>query len=76
MFGFSLRYLQALSMTRDAGNALAKDSGVKEPNQPLLNKSINSLLDKVNTLQADRLKIKPHWAKTQEELEQEEKSPR
>jgi hypothetical protein len=71
----SFFFLQALSKARDVGNALAKNAQVKQPNQPLLDKSIDSLLEKFNALQTDRLKTKPRWAKTWEDQDQKGKPP-
>lgn len=57
-------FLQSLSQ---AGNVIVKGPGVKQQNQQqFVDDAINTLNDKFLVLQANRLKIKPRWAKTSE----------
>ncbi|EKM78747.1 hypothetical protein AGABI1DRAFT_114349 [Agaricus bisporus var. burnettii JB137-S8] len=50
-----------------AGNVIVKGPGVKQQNQQqFVDDAINTLNDKFLVLQANRLKIKPRWAKTSE----------
>lgn len=61
-----------MSKAREGGHVVVTGTGAKEHSKmTIIDGAIHHLVEKSKALRGDRRKVKPEWAKTEEDLEEE-----